>query len=165
MKKRLLSLTLALALLCSSCAGTGHGNGEETPPEGQYSVYFPVDDPAQTDLALGREFHALPEGAGEVEGLMTLLLSGPQETGFASPFPEGTGVRSWRQEGGLVSLDMTEAYGGLSGVELTLADACVVLTLCQLKGVNQVYLTVEGRPRPFRDQVLTAGEFDLTWAS
>ena len=61
----------------------------------------------------------------------------------------------------MVTLDLSEAYGGLSGVELTLADACIVLTLCRLEDVEAVYLTVDGRPRPFRDQVLTPADFLL----
>ncbi len=44
---------------------------------------------------------------------------------------------------------------------MTLADACIVLTLCRLEDVEAVYLTVDGRPRPFRDQVLTPADFLL----
>ena len=58
-------------------------------------------------------------------------------------------------------IDLSEAYGGLSGADLTLADGCIVLTLCQLSEVERVYLTVEGRPRPFRDQLLSAADFLL----
>lgn len=58
-----------------------------------------------------------------------------------------------------MSVDLSEAYSGLAGVELSLADGCIVLTLCQLEGVEEVYITVEGRPRPFRDQVYTREDF------
>ena len=58
-------------------------------------------------------------------------------------------------------MDLSEGYNGLSGIDLTLADSCIVLTLTQLEEVDRVYLTVEGEQRPFRDSVLTAADFVL----
>ena len=53
-------------------------------------------------------------------------------------------------EEGRLHLDLSEQYGGLSGVDLTVADACLTLTLCQVEGVESVYVTVEGREIPYR---------------
>jgi germination protein M len=157
---RLLPLLLALALLCTACGG---GRSARRTTQSQYAVYFLSDtDTAQTgETALGLEYRTLPQGKGGVAGLMSLLLSGPETMGLRSPFPQGLTLRSWRIEDGLVTLDLSEAYGGLSGVELSLADGCIVLTLCQLESVERVYLTVEGRPRPFRDRVYTPSDFLL----
>lgn len=57
---------------------------------------------------------------------------------------------SWEVEEGRLHLDLSEQYGGLSGVDLTVADACLTLTLCQVEGVESVYVTVEGREIPYR---------------
>lgn len=163
MKKRFLALLLVLALLCSACSfGSRRGRGD-TSLEGQYGVYFLTapDEIPGNGAVLGREFRELPADAGAVEELVRFLLSGPGDPDLVSPFPQGTALRGWRLEEGLVTVDLSEAYGGLSGVNLSLADACIVLTLCQLERVDRVYLTVEGRPRPFRDQVLAPGDFLL----
>ena len=77
---------------------------------------------------------------------MAALLSGPQSAELRSPFPSGVRLRSWRLEEGVLRLDLSEAYGGLSGVDLTIADYCIVLTLCQVEGVEAVDITVEGEP-------------------
>ena len=165
MRKTAGALALILALLCVSCTPAGPGSQEQ---EGTYALYFAVapggsGSPAErTDGAvLDIERRALPEGSGEVEGLLSLLFAGPEREDLVSPFPPGVMLLGWEKSEGTLSVDLSEAYGGLSGVGLTLADGCVVLTLCQLPGVEAVYFTVEGRARPFRDQVFTPEEFLL----
>ena len=63
---------------------------------------------------------------------------------------------SWElRADGVLSLDLSEHYSGLSDVSLTLADYCIVLTLGQLESVEQVEITVAGRPLSYRShQVL-----------
>lgn len=158
MKRRWLGLTLVLALLCAACGSAGTG---ERPEEGWASLWFLSAENGEEGSALKAESRVLPEGGERVEELMALLLAGPEGAELTSPFPQGTVLRSWQREGSLVCLDLSEAYGGLSGAGLTLADGCIALTVCQLPEVERVYLTVEGRPRPFRDQVLSPDDFLL----
>lgn len=157
MRRKLLALGLALLLLCAACVP---GTGREGPGEGEAEVWFLSETNGEKGSALASEFRALPQGE-EMEGLLELLFAGPEDMDLRSPFPRGTAAKSWRLEGDLALVDLTEAYGGLSGTDLTLADGCIVLTLCQMEGVERVYLTVEGSPRPFRDQVLSPGDFLL----
>lgn len=157
MRRKLLFLLLALAFLCAACTP---GTGKEGPAEGEAEVWFPTQANGDTGSALAREYRPLSEEE-PIESLLSLLLAGPEGAELTSPFPQGTQVRSWRLEGETVLVDLSEAYGGLSGADLTLADGCIVLTLCQLPEVERVYLTVEGRPRPFRDQMLQAADFLL----
>lgn len=170
MRKGLLAAALLLSLLCAACSS---GGGEKTVEEG-CTLWYPLAPTAEDDLwlipgkeegsgaALGEEYRPVSVEEAGVEGLMALLLAGPEDAKLYDPFPEGTGLKSWRQEEDLVFLDLSEAYGGLSGVDLSLADGCIVLTLCQLPGVERVYLTVEGRLRPFRDQVLSREDLLLS---
>ena len=118
-------------------------------PEGGYCVYY---------SALSDRFAPLPldcepfEGSGgdPIPALVDALLSPPETQGLTSPFPEGVRLLSWEVEEGRLHLDLSEQYGGLSGVDLTVADACLTLTLCQVEGVESVYVTVEGREIPYR---------------
>lgn len=86
------------------------------------------------------------DGDAGVEELMAALLDGPEEDGLMNPFPPGVRVQSWGVENGLLSLDLSAPYGELSGVELTLADYCITLTMCQLEQVERVQITVDGGP-------------------
>ena len=56
-------------------------------------------------------------------------------------------------------MDFSSRYASLSGIDLTLADYSVVLTLTQLEEVEAVMITAEGELIPYRDhQRLTAGD-------
>ena len=132
-----------LALAAGGCAP----RPEE--PEGGYCVYY---------SALSDRFAPLPLDCEPFEGsagdpipaLVDALLSPPETQGLATPFPEGVRLLSWELEEGRLHLDLSEQYGGLSGVDLTVAEACLTLTLCQVEGVESVYVTVEGREIPYR---------------
>lgn len=152
--RRAAALALALSLLLAGCGGEP-GSGEKAP--GEYALWFTAAHGSSQSAALGSEARVLPDG----EDPVTLLLQGPQSEELSSPFPAGTALRGSRVEDGIAYVDLSEAYGGLSGAELTLADACVVLTLCQLDGIDRVYITVEGEPRPYRDQILSPEDFLL----
>ena len=155
MKKRLFWALLALLLLCTACTPAP----ADEPAEGGYTLYFLSTENRADGAALATESRDLTPGGEEAQALLELLLTGPESPALCSPFPAGTALRGVSIEEGTAYVDLSEAYGGLSGVDLTLADGCVVLTLCQLEEVEAVYLTVEGRPRPFRDQVFTPDDF------
>ena len=54
---------------------------------------------------------------------------------------------------------MSEQYGGLTDISLTLADYCIVLTLGQLEGVETVEITSQGHWASYRShQQMAAGE-------
>lgn len=161
MRKRLLPLLGAALLLLSACSG---GLGESAAPEGAYQVYYVVSDQERCAAAVDYEYY-VPEGdIPLVAELMGQLLDGPETLGLESPFPEGVRLLNWSMWENQVRVNLSEQYGGLSGVGLTLADYCIALTLCQVEGVEQVYITVEGEEMAFRrvqqmsaDDVLLSG--------
>ena len=99
------------------------------------------------------------------DALMGALLRGPEHEELASPFPEGVTLRRWEwdpdQPGNLV-VTLSEQYGELSEIALTLADYAIVLTLSQLEGVETVEIQAEGFVGNYRShQRLSAGEATL----
>ena len=142
-----LLLAVWAALLLSAC--TLDDSGVETQPQGAYRVYYAVTGEQSTVQAVDWEYR-VPTGEDTAAELAELVLSQPETTGLASPAPSGTRLLSCQQEEGQLRLDLSEQYGGLSGVELTVANACLTLTLCQLEGVEEVYVTVEGEPLPYQ---------------
>lgn len=148
--RRAYLIVLSLALL-AACASPGSEQG--------FQLYF-----ASTRNS-GASLVALPyrgeEPSPGVDALLAALLAGPPENEeAASPFPRGLSVLSWElRTDGVLSLDLSEHYSGLSDVSLTLADYCIVLTLGQLDSVEQVEITVAGRPLSYRSHpVLSPAE-------
>ena len=158
MSRRLLALYCALLLLLPACKQGGEAGQSGN---GGYQVYFAVPfggegDPGEAGgTAVASEIRRLPEGADIPGGLMECLLSGPVPRERLSVRPEGVYLLSQPTvEEGVCRVNLSEKYGGLSGVELTLADYCIVLTLCQVPGVEAVSIDVEGSPIPYRDRQL-----------
>ena len=155
MRARILSMLCVLLLLLSSCSADKAGDGSA------YQVYFaaPLPDGEITDPIQGPavlwETRRLPQGADVLHGLVECLLSGPVSAGLRSPFPDGVyQVSAPTLTDGVCEVDLSEHYGGLSGADLTVADYCIALTLCQVEGVEAVSILVEGVPISYRDHQL-----------
>lgn len=137
---------LALAALAFGCAPAR----EE---DQGLALWFPIDPELNmVSAALG----SCPYQGEErtIPALMAALLAGPpeEELELTSLIPEGVRVLSWSLEGGVASVELSAAYAGLVGVDLTLADCCITLTLAQLPEVEGVRVTVNGGGQSYRDR-------------
>ena len=59
---------------------------------------------------------------------------------------------SWSLENRVANVELSASFAELVGVELTLADYCVTLTLAQLDSVDAVRITVNGGGQSYRDR-------------
>ena len=156
MRPAALLAALALALSLSGCGGSGDSSG--------VLLYFCADPARGTPHgpAILSQPYQGPEGPG-VEELVDALFSGPTQGGLTSPFPEGLSLQGWSLEDGLLTLSLSEQYGGLTDISLTVADYCIVLTMSQLDGVEAVEINVAGQPVSYRNhQILTREEAVLS---
>lgn len=160
--KRLLALLLCCLLLASGCA-LRQGTAEQA-EEAAYTLYFVKKDlgEAPGGGALDTETVYLQdleeaEPRQVAEALVTELLKGPLGEDLKSAVPAGTALLSLELEGSRAVVDLSAAYGTLSGVALTLADYAVTLTLTQLPEISRVKITVRGQELAYRDrQTFTA---------
>ena len=155
-KRHILCLLLALALILSGCAAAAATAAQE---EKNCQLYYLVRDleraPAGGDAIAG-EVSALPKESEsptetQAEDLMNALLSGPAGSGLQSPFPEGTRLLGVEVRGSHAKVDLSSAYRNLSGIDLTLADYCITLTLTQLSAIRSVSILVRGQELSYRD--------------
>lgn len=148
---------LMLILLCTACAPAA----QET---GGYQLYFA----AGTSRERGPAVDTQPgpwtqEEVPSPRQMIEALLAGPEEGDLRSPFPKSLTLREIvLGADGVVRVNFSESYGGLTDIDLTLADYCVVLTLNQLEGVVGVEITSAGQTIAYRShQRLSAGEVVL----
>ncbi len=152
MKRILIGLLAALTLW--SAAGCAMARRA---PEGEtLGIYYAADP----DSVLGGDILAAaqvdwsgqaelpPEEQGRLA--LELLLGGCRAEGFVSPLPRGTQLLNCRVDGGRAEVDFSAAYGQLSGMELSVADYCVTLTLTQIGGIYSVHILVNGQELAYR---------------
>lgn len=160
MKRKLFiaALLLLSALTLAACAQKAQE------PRDNYTLYLL----SQAESARGADAIAeygvkiADEGCDTQElaqKLLEALLQGTADTQYLSPFPSGTQVQELSISGKRACVDFSASYRRLSGIDLSLADYCVALTLTQLDGVNAVTITANGREIPYRrTQLLTAAD-------
>lgn len=128
-----------------------------------YEVYFLKKDADFTESALVSEEFRLEEGDDPLPKLLERLVTGPESERHEAVIPEGTLVRDHTLEDGVLTVDFSSSYGTLSGIDLTLADYSVTMTLSQVEGVSSVNTTVEGNPITYRSrEKLTKGDVWLS---
>lgn len=164
--KRLLALVLLLALLfCCGCAAQSTREDHED----CLHLYCPVELTAVPGGdAIGSvniDWKKLPPGNEEelAHAILQLMLGECTDKNFKSPFPEGTKLQSCELKGTVLWVDFSSAYGQLNGIQLTIADYCVALSLTQISGIRAVRITVNGQELAYRDtNLLLANDVLLT---
>ncbi|MCI8423245.1 MAG: GerMN domain-containing protein [Lawsonibacter sp.] len=167
MKFRVAPLILALLSLCAAC-------GRESEADSPYLLYFLAQDSSFHGSALACEPYQPPEHpAGGPDqpplgqswpnpgDLLQALVDGPRDPELTSPFPRGLTFQWWEWDAdrpGNLRVGMSEQYGGLTDISLTLADYCIVLTLSQLEGVETVEIVSAGYTVNYRSHPLLALE-------
>ena len=147
MKKKLGAFMMLLLL--SGCA--------TQKVESDYQLYFCSSSEQAHGSAIVAEDYAGAE-VPTVEQLMDALLQGPEQDTLRSPFPKGLTMRSWNLDEGLLTIQFSEHYGGLTDIDLTLADYCVVLTMTQLQEVELVQIQSVGQDAQVRSHPMMSGD-------
>lgn len=156
MKRRIWRILAALTAAACLLAGCAAARAEK---DGLALYYALPLESQQGGDAIGSvtvAWDELPQGdrLAQVQAVLALLFGSCQEPGFQSPIPDGTTLRAVELQGGTVSVDLSGSYGQLSGMDLTIADYCVALSLTQLEGVYAVRITVNGQELAYRDSNL-----------
>lgn len=117
-----------------------------------FQIYYPSKSGSFGAPALVSEVHEVQNGDKEIPELLRLLIEGPKNQELSSLIPTGVSVRDWSLKDGVLTVDFSSNYGLLSGIDLTLADYSVTITLSQIPEVKSVVTTVEGDRITYRDR-------------
>ena len=142
MKRKLSVLFLLLfSLILSSCNSFGSDSaGAES-----ISVYRVLKETYQTSGALlSPEILSVSEDDDYLEKAIFSLNTQAGDARLQSAMPTGVSIISAQLDGDVLNLEMTPAYLALTGIQKTIADYCITLTLCELADVSTVSLYVDG---------------------
>ena len=135
-------LTAALLLSLAACGSTNSA--------GQLRLYYPAELSTKSRSTGGGDAIASVQVDWQQIGgdqlgrqqqaqyIMEQLLGACKASGFTSPVPDGTALRSCTVTGGTVSVDLSSEYDHLTGIDRTIADYCITLSLLQLTGIYAV---------------------------
>ncbi|WP_251317088.1 GerMN domain-containing protein [Flintibacter muris] len=157
--RRWLPVLLVLLLLQAACGGRA-----EEPVEGPVLWFCSGGDREHGPALTAQPYQG--EEPLEAEELLAALLAGPTQDGLTSPFPRGVTLQRcrWDEERpGILLVDLSEQYGALADISLTLADYSIVLTLSQLQGVEGIEITAGGRQVSYRSHQQLSSEEAVLW--
>lgn len=132
--------TVCILLLVLFLSLTGCHNDLNEPA----NFYYPRQtDNIQFGVANGLvtvEQRELTGHTGDLQYILSLYLLGPLDTGLYSPFPEGTVLETILLEEGVLTVSLSEDFSQLSGMELTIACACLSSTCFDLADAAQIVI-------------------------
>ena len=113
---------------------------------------FPVDFyylRNDTEIQYSKEdgiitFETREAGHGDnLTHLLNLYFQGPSDEMLTSPFPEGLNVISAHFNHNALDLILSDEFSELSGIQLTLACACIARTCLLWEGVDAINIRVQ----------------------
>lgn len=134
--KKLISLVLCAAVLFTLAACTEEEPKIEQPVQLYYRTAV-----ADTEIASSVIAPLTAEGAGlkdDPQALLNEYLKGTSESGYLTTFPASTKLLSLELTEDTATLLLNPSITRLSGVDLTVACACITMTTIELTGVTTV---------------------------
>ena len=138
MKKHLLPLLIALSLLIGCTAKT-----VSSPSVESISVYRVLGEEYQSDGTLIKaETIALNTSEDPVKQASTTISETPQSEKLQGPLTNGVRILDAVLEDNCVTVYLNSEYLDVSGIDKTIMDGCITMTMCSLEGVDFVTICV-----------------------
>ena len=148
MNKLIIALFAALLFTIPTC---GQNSDSAHPADG--TMVYCLTISSQTQSLIKAESRAF-EGENQAESALAALFQPPESTELESAFNSDVRLISLEYSDGEAHVDLSAEYAAMEGISLTLADACIVLTLTQFPEIDYVWITAAGTPHPQREAAL-----------
>lgn len=140
MKKRIILLaclsTVLAAVFLSACTKKTNVN------KGEPYIYCLNSDRTgliKIDYEITRK-----DSLKAVEAMLKELKKPAQSIDYTPPIPKGVEINKYKLEGQILSLDFNSEYSNIPPLEEKLVRAAVVESLIKIKGVNALWITIDG---------------------
>lgn len=138
--KRILCFLLTLTLL--TCLAACGADGPEDP--GNFYYLRTEAQYEGTDGIIAPEERELNGLRGDIGPLLEAYLQGPTDKDLESPFPRDTVLLDWQMIRGNLHLNLNDTFAQLSGIDLSLACACLARTCLELTDATTIRIRANG---------------------
>jgi len=139
MKRRLILLFIALSVLTAGCAAQSVSSTSSE----SISVYRVQSADSRQDSGLIKaEPLVLDTDENSVLQAAEALSETPANAKLQCPLPDGVKLLSAEQKDSSVTVYANSDYLDVSGIDKTIMDACITLTMCAVEGVDSVSICV-----------------------
>ncbi len=145
MKKKFLLILLAVIFLFSGCNRAVPGSDILQFFEQKTAVIYYANSDGTDLIAVKLDVADKNKDALPAFVLET-LLEGPKADNLKPSVRSGTQLLSVTTEQGLASVDLSKEFYHEESIRDALATVAIVKSLCSIKGIDRVMLTVEGMP-------------------
>ncbi|NLL39633.1 MAG: GerMN domain-containing protein [Clostridiales bacterium] len=139
MKRALGIIVLLLIILFGAC---GKRNAEDK--SGYLQVYYAYTNENRNKGELIGSLDVPVSGdRDKLHIALAKLMENPGSEVMISAFPDNVKILSYEPKDDTISVNLSQSYRSMSPVERTVANACLVLTLCRFEDINAVSIYVE----------------------
>lgn len=145
-KSPLIFLTL-LCLLFSGCSNASNGN----------TAFYYLNEQANYGImgtAIDSERRAERTELSEINQILSQYLKGPRSSDLKNPFPDGTTLISATIDQGAVRVILSDELAALTGVDLSIACACMTLTVKSITGYAKVEIRSQNASLNGQDAII-----------
>ena len=134
--KKWLCAFLLFSLLLPGCA-------RKKTVQNPVRFYYRTEDVAYFDSTGVIDSEERDAGArrNDYAYLLNEYLRGPENQKLAPTFPDGSAVQDLKLEGDTATVVLNEEFAQLTGIDLSLACACLTLTVCEMTGAERVEIS------------------------
>lgn len=138
--KKWLSFLLIFSLLlptwgCGSDAIKNPGNFYYRRIESQFEG---------TDGIIAPEIRDVGNLRGDIGAILQAYMSGPESDELESPFPRDTEILEWKMISSSLHINFSDSFSQLSGIDLTVACACIAKTCMELTDADTIRIRADG---------------------
>lgn len=95
------------------------------------------------------ETRTVIERSRDVEYLLKLYFDGPIDKDFVSPFPAGVALDHVSLSEKTMTVFLSEEYNTLSGIQLSIANACIAETCFNLAEIDHLIISTDANQKTF----------------
>lgn len=134
-------LSIILLSLCTACKTLNKASEQMVYPVEFYYRRTSIDYGTE-DGVISAQTVDIGTSDLEYSELLQQYLDYPVEEGLESPFPKQTQILSINTGNNVITVQLGGAYAGLTGIQATIADACIAKTLLSYTEAEKILLLI-----------------------